>query len=171
MQTIDGCSLELCVAILSFSGVIWQNLYSNTILSLNSLPWRPTQLYLREGRGEGWAIYKKRHYYSSLQLTYLFKTPTKHKKNCEGLHSVRLSCVVILTVLHLVASRHLNVSRFLIQHNYCHCTIRKYHAVQLNAPSAHDKPKWFNPHIGYILAYVLAYWRTYWRSYYILAHE
>ena len=66
------------------------------ILSLSSLLWRPTQLYL-----EGGGAIKRGHYYSSLQLTYTFKSARNiipvytfktrtNTKNCEGSHSVCL---------------------------------------------------------------------------------
>ena len=80
-------------------------------LSLSSLLWRPIQLYLR-GRGRGGGVSQKiRHCYSSLQLTYYihfqnaqntlfhftvdihFQNAHKTQKNCEGSHSVRLSCI------------------------------------------------------------------------------
>ena len=75
---------------------------SNFYLSLSSLLWRPTQLYLK-GRGGGWAKYwgtvipvyswhttfktrTKRKHYTSLQLTYTFwlSKRAQHTKNCEG---------------------------------------------------------------------------------------
>ena len=81
------------------------------ILSLSSLLWRPTQLYLR-GRGEGGAkkwgtiLFQSTidihilNIYSSLQLTYTFEThycciylccfALSCYQNCEGSHSVRL---------------------------------------------------------------------------------
>ena len=43
------------------------------------------------------------------------------------------SCVLIPTVGHLVASCHLNVSRFVIRRHLLSSCNRKYHAVQLNA--------------------------------------
>ena len=56
------------------------NACSITLLSLSSLLWRPTQLYLK-GRGTGKE--KLRHSYSSLQLKYTFKTRTKHYSSLQ----------------------------------------------------------------------------------------
>ena len=53
-------------------------------LSLSSLLWRPTQLYLRRRGGEKGVSEKMRHCYSSLQLTYTFKTRTKRQKTAKA---------------------------------------------------------------------------------------
>ena len=45
--------------------------------SLSSLLWRPAQLYFGEKESKP---KNRRHYYSSWQLTYTFKTCTKHTK-------------------------------------------------------------------------------------------
>ena len=41
-------------------------------------------LFEREGKGEEGGESKMRHCYSSLQLTYTFKTHTKHKKTAKA---------------------------------------------------------------------------------------
>ena len=49
----------------------------------------------------------------------------------KELSNTIFSCLLILTVGHLVASRHLTVSWY--DTTCCHRAVRKYHAVQLNA--------------------------------------
>ena len=76
------------------------------------------------------------------------------KTRCNGRITI-FSCLLSLVGVHLVASRHKNVSRSMkILHHLLPSWVLEslYHAVQLNyAPRwAYDSARWLNPRIGYL---------------------
>ena len=93
-------------------------------ISLSSLLWRSTQLYLGEGSQKNRGHYYSSlqltytfHYYSSLQLTCTFKTRTKHTKTHTAafISAAVLSAATKLRRLALCAFIFLNLGFILIK--------------------------------------------------------